>query len=281
MLREPADHAARNLAAPLALARRFVSLVQTRAGETVRLVDLGGGTGSNVRFLAPLFGGRQSWTIWERDRVLRHHGFERFGGWAEERGWEAEQRDSRLFITSPELSLGVGFENRDLRDPLDFRGCDGICNSALLDLVSAAWCDALLAALDAAGWPPFLSSLVADGSWLWWPTLPGDPLAQRVFAEDMTTDKGFGAALGYDAVPVLKRRFEARGVAFEEAESPWLLGPDQAALQLGLIDFAETVLTERCPDDPALADWCVSRRAAAARQDLRLGHRELLALAPN
>ena len=61
--REPADHAARSLRAPLELAKKFAKMVGERAQGPVRLVDLAGGTGNNVRFLAPLIRGEQHWAV--------------------------------------------------------------------------------------------------------------------------------------------------------------------------------------------------------------------------
>ena len=63
-LREAADHRSR--------ARPLVSRLRAawRAHGWTRLVDLGSGTGSNLRYLAPRLPGRQEWTLIDHDARL-------------------------------------------------------------------------------------------------------------------------------------------------------------------------------------------------------------------
>ncbi len=280
-LREPVDHAARRLPGAFALAQAFAQSVRSRAIGSPKLVDLAGGTGSNVRFLAPVIGGTQGWEIWEWDKDLLEPTFDRFRDWATSNGWSTSHAGESLVVTGADLSLTIRSQQRDLREPLDFRGFDGVCNAALLDLASEAWCDRVLDALGQAGWPPFFASLVADGGWDWSPPVADDQAALDAFAEDMKTDKGFGPALGHDAATTWRRLAEARNLEVREADSPWHLGPDQAEVQLALLGFAETVLRRRPTPGGSLGGWVRSRRDAANRSNLRLGHREVLTLAPN
>ena len=81
--REPVDAASRNpgiTARLLAWRRRYAALA---------VLDLGGGTGANVRFLAPLLGGEQRWRLVEHDPALLAHGEALFRRWAAERGMAA------------------------------------------------------------------------------------------------------------------------------------------------------------------------------------------------
>ncbi|MGH6901583.1 MAG: SAM-dependent methyltransferase, partial [Geminicoccaceae bacterium] len=61
-LREPCDNAARSAA----LAGRFAAAL----GAEPRLVDLGCGAGSNLRYLAPRIRGPQRWRCVDHDPVL-------------------------------------------------------------------------------------------------------------------------------------------------------------------------------------------------------------------
>src|SRR5690606_34002812 len=65
-LRAPFDAAARS---PQALAplRRWAA---GRGGAVLRIADLGGGTGANLRFLAPLLPMPQHWTVIDSDPAL-------------------------------------------------------------------------------------------------------------------------------------------------------------------------------------------------------------------
>ena len=80
-LREPFDHAARSVA----LARRLADRLPTRP----RLVDLGGGTGSMFRFLAPIIGRGQDWILVDADAALLDDAFGRTAAWARRQGFAA------------------------------------------------------------------------------------------------------------------------------------------------------------------------------------------------
>lgn len=62
-LREPADHAARN-------PELVETLAQWCATRAPRILDLGSGTGSSYRGLAPMIGGH--WTLTDIDPALLH-----------------------------------------------------------------------------------------------------------------------------------------------------------------------------------------------------------------
>src|SRR5437588_13077005 len=63
-LREPVDHASRSVA----LTRAVASAMP--ADRPLRIVDLGSGTGSNVRYLSPLLPSPQRWLVVDREPAL-------------------------------------------------------------------------------------------------------------------------------------------------------------------------------------------------------------------
>lgn len=277
-VREPADHAARSMQAPLVLAQRFAERARERAQGPVRLVDLAGGTGSSIRFLAPVIRGEQHWAVWDNDGSLlaRLHDSCRF--WAQKQGWDTGLRGDTLVVGGPDLSLSISGVARDLREHLDLSGFDGVSCAALLDLVSPFWVEGLIEALERAGHPPLLCSLVADGAWSWTPILPDDRAICRLFARDMGTDKGFGPSMGYEAAPVAMEMLRACGYSVDQVASPWHIGSDALELQICLLDFQAAVVdgaggagTERW------RDWLTARRGLLGRQKLRVSHREILA----
>ncbi len=73
-LREPFDLAARSVA----LARRLAERLPRRP----RLMDLGAGTGSMFRFLAPIIGRGQDWILVDADAALLDDAFGRTAAWA-------------------------------------------------------------------------------------------------------------------------------------------------------------------------------------------------------
>src|SRR4051812_49734447 len=76
-LREPADHHARNRALVAELRSVFAGR------DTAAIIDLGCGTGSNLRALAASLPRRQSWRLVDRDPALLGAARERLSAWAD------------------------------------------------------------------------------------------------------------------------------------------------------------------------------------------------------
>ena len=242
-LREPYDHAARSPA----LAARFADAV----GPTPRLIDLGCGTGSNLRYMAPRLPAGQSWLLVDHDPALL-----------------AQARRAL-----PDTDIRV--QALDLAHALpDLGTCTGITAAALFDLASATWLDRL------ARWcrgRPVLIALTFDGRLSWQPPDDADDAIRASFLAHQRTDKGFGPALGADAARSFARRLEADGHRVAIASSDWRLGPADAPLLAATLEGIVGATAE--VDRPSEA-WVALRRRQLAAGQLRLtvGHVDLLAL---
>src|SRR5262245_52868357 len=108
-LREPIDHHARNEE----LARVLSRHLGQRA--SISVLDLGCGTGSNLRATAPLLGPVQQWTLIDHDEALLAAAVERLCGWAT----TAERDGSRLLLTKDGKRIWVRFTCADLATDLE------------------------------------------------------------------------------------------------------------------------------------------------------------------
>ena len=238
-LREPYDHAARSRA----LADRFAEAV----GPTPRLLDLGAGAGSNLRYLAPRLPAAQRWLLVDHDPELLAQA--RAGG-------------------APTVECQV----LDLAQELPKRSAwTGITAAALLDLTSAAWLDRL------ARWCrgiPVLMALSVDGRLAWRPEEPEDAAVRERFFAHQHSDKGFGPALGADAARYLAQRLEAEGQRVFLERSDWRLGPPDAPL------LAPTLAGIFAVQASGIERWAAARRRqlGEGRLHLTIGHVDLLAL---
>lgn len=271
-LREPFDAAARSPA----LALRLVAALPARPW----LVDLGAGTGSLFRYLAPLIGRVQSWTLIDADAGLLDAAFNQIADWADALGLPISSDDQALTIHAPGGDWRVDGELHDLaRMPgeLPLREADAVVCSALLDLVSRDWITRLAASLR----QPFYAALSVDGRDAWLPAHPLDRWVRAGFRRDQGRDKGFGRALGPDAVAVALREFTAHGWAVASAPSDWVIPRTALAMTHSLILGAGEAATRALPAHRrALADWRDQRhkQAMAHRLSVRIGHRDMLAL---
>jgi SAM-dependent methyltransferase len=276
-LREPFDHAARSVA----LARRLADRLPRRP----RLLDLGAGTGSMFRFLAPIVGRGQDWILLDSDPALLDEAFGRTASWARARHYAATAQDDELLVTTPQGLWRVRAVLGDIARPLSLSSLPGpgrpgndngkqpavdavIC-SALLDLVSAAW----LAGLRKTLAVPFLACLTADGRDVWRPHHPYDALVRTAFRRDMRRDKGFGPALGTAAPHAL-----ATGTS---APSDWHIPRRALRMQRALIDGAADAARRAQPSRAeAITAWQEARlrQALRGRLAITVGHRDILVL---
>lgn len=253
-LREPADHRARDAG----LLARLAAWAKGRDSLTV--LDLGCGAGSNARAMIPHLGGAQHWRLVDYDRALldiaarslaSHHG---------------------VTVRTQEADLSRGI------DALLSEGCDLVTAAALFDLVSKPWLDGMVAAL-AARRLPLYTVLIYDGVMEWAPPHPADAPIRAAFNAHQQTDKGFGVAAGPDAGTHLAAGLAAAGYDVMTAFSPWLLGTaDHALASANAEGVAQAARETGHVAEADIADWLALRQ----RTDLcTIGHVDLLALPPS
>ncbi len=259
-LREPYDSAARDESLERALAGSIV------AGGPI--VDLGAGTGANLRHLAPRLAADGPWILVDHDPTLLA---------------QARSRHARACGAGarPDVAVRTLDLARDL-DGLDLAEAALITASALLDLVSRDWLGALVARCARARVPALLA-LSYDGRIEWSEPEDADEEVAALVNAHQRGDKGFGPALGPAAVAAAVEGFEARGYAVRTATSDWLLGPHDRALQRALLDgWVEAAVAMAPRRGDAIRAWRTRRlgRLAAGMSGLRVGHADLLALPP-
>lgn len=249
-LREPADAAARSAS----LTRAIAAALGT---SRLRALDLATGTGSNVRYLSPRLPSEQQWLLVDVDDAV-------LARVALPRGLPHETR--RVDLSALEDGL---FEDRAL-----------VTASALLDLVSEAWLEALARVCRRAR-PVLLFALTYDGRVACSPEEPEDDEVRRLVNGHQRTDKGFGPALGPDAVPCADQVLSRAGYEIRREPSDWVLAPGQRALQHELIEGWAAAAMAMAPKDALrIAGWRDRRLAhvAADRSCLVVGHEDLAAI---
>ncbi len=267
-LREPVDHRSRDAALAARLAEGFA------ARETVRITDLGCGTGSNLRAMAPLLGRDQAWTLVDHDPRLLQAARERLTVWAD----RAEDGGDILTLVAADRRITVRFRQADLvaglEPVLDDAG-DLVTAAALFDLVSVPWIERFVAGL-AARRLPLYTVLTYDGVETRDPAHPADEAVFKAFHRHQGTDKGFGPSAGPKAAALMADAFRRAGYAVETASSPWrLAAPADVALMRSLSEGIAAAARETGLVDPSdLASW---EAATASIKGQTVGHLDLLA----
>jgi len=252
-LRESADAAARSEA----LTRAVVDKLPR--DRPLRIVDLGSGTGSNVRYLSRYLAGDPTWLLIDRDPALLAEAVRRVG-------------DS-VVVETRDMSLGR-------LDPAIFAGRDLVTASALLDLVSETWLRALAAECRAAG-ATALFALTYNGRSQCSPAEPEDDAIRDLLnRHQRNTDKGFGRAAGPDAVASAARCFADAGYHVRREPSDWILPPDARELQRQLVEGWAEAAIEIAPGQTKTIRGWLRRRLAhleSHRSHIVVGHEDLAA----
>ncbi|MFF8014948.1 SAM-dependent methyltransferase [Streptomyces sp. NPDC007929] len=257
-LREPADAAARahDLLDPLR-----IRLANMPGKSGVVIHDLGCGTGSMGRWLAPCLDGAQHWILHDRDPYLLHF---------------AAVSSPRSAADGSRVTVETRRGDVARLTPDALHGASLVTASALLDVLTREEIDTLAAACAGAGCPALLTLSVAGRVELS-PSHPLDAELTQAFNDHQRRD----GLLGPDAVTAAAESFSEHGATVRLHPSPWRLGPEQAALtEQWLRGWVGAAVEER-PELRAEADvYLTNRLAALAAGELRVTvhHVDLLAL---
>lgn len=268
-LREGADHAAR---APDIADEVFAHFA---ARSSVSVLDLGCGTGSNLRAMAERLPAKQTWRLVDWDQALLDCARGKLVAWAD--GAEADQTGVRLRKGAHEIELR--FERADLAQDVAgvlASGADLVTATAFFDLVSAQWIDEFCSALASRGLPLY-AVLTYDGEERWSPPHEADAKVLAAFHAHQAQDKGFGPAAGPYAAAHLARSLEERGYRVSRAASPWRLGDGEADEELMrelATGAAEAVAETGLVGLDEIASW---RAARVSAKCCVIGHVDLFA----
>jgi hypothetical protein len=242
------------------------------------VIDLGCGTGANLRWLAPRLGGAQQWLVVDRDAALLRR-------WGAQPGWrrrpggvlQREESGGAVQVLRRQADLNTDLER------LPWQAAHLVTASALLDLAGAAWLHRL-SLLATASRTALLFALNVDGRHAWQPADRDDAWVARRFAEHQGRDKGLGPALGARAAHTLAQRLRAQGWRVQLARSDWVIEPSSprsTAMRRAMAEGMARAASEQSPADAArVQGWGERRLAASAHGSLRVGHVDLLALPP-
>lgn len=242
-LREGVD--ARSRSRPLAEA----FLTAAAQGGNRPILDLGCGTGANLRYLRQLAGRDVDAIGVDRDPLLL-----------------ARLRADLPWVETLEADLTA-------LDRLPWEKIGGVTCSALLDLVSADWLRALMTEL-ARHRLPFLAALSVDGVHDFAPPHALDEAVSTAFATDQGRDKGFGGpSLGPLAPDLALTAARGLGLRAQAADTPWRLSAEKDGALLRA--FLHGYGLGRPQAEPWLADRLAGLDAGTL--SLRVGHRDILA----
>ena len=256
-LREPADAAARS--------RELVEHLGPPSTGRWVIHDLGGGTGSMGRWLAPVLPGPQRWVGHDRDtELVALAAADLPGPAADGAAVTVDTRQSDVTRLQPD----------------DLSGATLITASALLDMLTEDELAGLVSACAGAGCPILLALSVVGRVGL----TPADPLDRRLAAAFNDHQRRLtqrGRLLGPDAVAAAAEQFGRLGAEVLVRSSPWRLGASHAELAEVWFTGWVHAAFEQLPELSAEAEAYTHRRlaqAAARKLEVTVDHADLRAL---
>lgn len=257
-LREGADHRSINHT----VRRHLLAFLNEQAN--VHISDLGCGTGSNMRSLAPEISARQLWMLVDRDEALLKLAATMTTDVAA--AYQIEVRAHKADLSSGDIAEIAAHS-------------DLITAAALFDLVSPDMITRMADQIADAG-IAFYTVLTYDGIASWLPETDLNATMRDAFNRHQRTDKGFGAAAGPEATSLLSKAFSARGYNVLRGKSPWVLDHNLATLRHETDRGWATAVAETGEITREQADaWLQSREADASAITI-VGHEDFLALPP-
>jgi len=251
----------------------------------MHITDLGSGTGSNLRALAPHFGAMQYWTLVDYDADLLRATRTTLLSWADgvldgnvlslvSKVGGFSRAVEPLVVTKNMKTITVQFRCADLL--ADYRSilnepADLITAAAFFDLVAEPWLAEFCATLT----KPLYTVLTYDGQETWNPPNALDADVLRAFHAHQATDKGFGAALGPRGAERLQSLLQGMGFTTACAPSPWRMDyHDCTLIEQLAIGTAGAAREMGVLENSVIDQWEQARRQAS---HCEIGHMDLFA----
>ncbi|TDB71679.1 class I SAM-dependent methyltransferase [Micromonospora sp. KC723] len=256
-LREQADADAR--------ADDLVDRLRPRLATDRPLVvhDLGSGTGSMARWLAPRLPGPQHWILYDRDPGLL----------------DRARAHPPVAADGSHVTLETRRTDITRLTATDLAGAGLVTASALLDMLTAAEIDRVVAACAGSG-RPALFALSVVGRVTFDPADPLDGEVAAAFDDHQRRTVDGRTLLGPDAAAAAVAAFTRHGVPTTVRSTPWRLGPTQAALTAEWFTGWLAAAVEQRPDLAGRTAGYARRRLDAAtggELTVTVGHDDLLA----
>ena len=278
-LREAVDH--RSLNATLkSKVETFFANCLVSVDQPLKVLDLGCGSGSNLRALAGFLPDFQHWTMVDHDLELLTAARQTLSQWGGTAPWgrTEEAMQPSLDLSSASASILTSGHAQDGPEPLlikyagktiqiEFsqvdldlsierlleRPFDLVTAAAFFDLVSEKWIKRFCENLKTS----FYTTLIYNGMEQWLPQIEVDKEVLRAFHQDQTRDKGFGIAAGPQATQALMDRLQANHFLCDCASSPWVLDglADRSLIERLSSGSLEAVRRTRSVSESMLEKW--------------------------
>ncbi len=252
----------------------------------LRIIDLGAGLGSNLRYYAGFFDCDQEWYCVEKDGLLCREFPVRVKKWATARGWSSLPTTGGIQLQKNGITISVHLLSSSfLPFPADLGGVhlDLAVANAVFDLLSRR--DFLRLARDLADRAIPLLATLNYASMRFAPSRSWDRRIVEFYDRHMTLPRPEGPPMGPGCVPAMEEILKTAGYRVLKGESPWLISRQDIPLLRLLLQYVEDsvrTFPNTSIGAAELRDW-VARKGVEVRSGkvrLRIRHLDLYARFP-
>jgi SAM-dependent methyltransferase len=258
ILREPYDMAARN---PVVLKAAIDAFAQK---PVLRILDLGCGSGSTLRTIAPRLNAKQDWRLVDYDAALLARANE-----------SAAALNIKASATRADL-------NREIESVL-VEPADLVTMSALLDLVSDEWLERFVNCVADRGLHVY-AALSYDGLIEMSPWHALDESIIEAVNLHQRSGKSFGPALGPSAGAAAMEKLMRRGFFVHQGPADWKASEWDVAFQIEIVrGWVGAARETGAMSTQDIEDWLAFRQQhiSAGCASLRVGHADFFAVPPS
>lgn len=235
--------------------REWEAIHQFAYLDHVHLVDLGTGTGSNVRYYLEQFPQNQTWHCVEEDGALKEMFWQNIKQLAKTEGYELEWNGEALKMSKSGHWVNIHFVEGNLMELdslVDLLRTDFILANAVFDLFSEAQFSELIHIISHHSLSLFFS-LNYEGM-KFFPSEEADVFYIDQYNAHMKRPQPFGHGMGPDASQLMEKAFRTALAEVKLGESIWEIGEKDEKMLTYLLGFFED----------ALADWWKTTEEKAA-----------------
>lgn len=251
--------------------------------EHLQIVDLGSGTGANVRYYLEQFPQNQTWYCVEEDGMLREVFWQNMLELAHADGYQPEQEGDSLKMTKSGHWVEIHFVQGNLMELdklVDLLRTDLILANAVFDLFSADQFAELIHVISHHSLS-MLFSLNYEGM-AFFPQEEKDDFFIRQYNAHMQRPQDFGHGMGPDASQVMKEALNKKLGHVKRGQSIWEIAQEDTEMLRFLLGFFEDALVdwwENEAEKTAFNNWLEDKKAMleSGKLSAHVYHQDILA----
>ncbi|WP_138497944.1 class I SAM-dependent methyltransferase [Nostoc sp. PA-18-2419] len=213
--------------------------------KSVKIVDLGAGTGANCRYYLSKIFQDQEWFLVEQNQEHLEIGFDRLIVWAQENGYDSQLQDSILVIKNEVRKITIHRivgSILDLENLIDLKTFDLAVANAVFDLFSEKQFQTLLECLKKYQLP--LLATVNYTSTNFIPQSEGDSSFVEYYNQHMQRPQDFGRGMGPDCGDSIGEVMKRIDMKVIQGESPWEISSSDPVFLQFMLKFMEESIPE-------------------------------------